>query len=696
MIRVHRGPAPQALYGKRAIEVRRTIDRFYALDDAVRVQSRADLSGVGSVLKTLKSSLRRAFHNKCGFCETNLGEIEGDVESFRPKMAASDLKGSGSVLHYSWLALEWENVLLTCRICNVIKGNKFPVEGERAAPGLPIKDVREQERALLIDPTFGDPAKHLAFQMDGTVKPRTRRGEVTIEVVGLNRAALVEQRLVLIRQLEAVLGSRGSKSYLLDSLTQALSPEAPFAATARDFVSAQRSEITEVFGGVFPAPLRLALEVLPSGLAPAADPGSFGVQDRPIDLVRLRSRPLRRVEIRNFKLLRHLNLDFQTPSADGVTWLGLLGENGVGKTAVLQAVALALAGPGAARRYPALGPRRILPPGEDAGSITLRFWDSPESVVLRFDRRRGYFMDTPPADVLTIGYGAIRAPSRLTLKRHDGAVVKVDGLLKPITYLRSPQRWLLSLSPAQFDAVARVLKSTFNLAPDARLRPQGGQILVDLHGREVSFAHLSVGYRAVTSMVCDLLSVVFERWELPEAAEGLLLIDEPENHLHPRWKLRILAAFREAFPRLQGIVSTHDPLILRGLKDGEVRVLHADTQSGAVTESDLPPLSGLRVDQLLTTDAFGLRSTLDPQVEEDFGRYYFLLAKAARSGDEDGELEDLRNRLASEGRLGETVRERMMLEAIDEFLARTASGMRDGAVLDEETRTRLQAIWEGV
>lgn len=61
--------------------------------------------------------------------------------------------------------------------------------------------------------------------------------------------------------------------------------------------------------------------------------------------------------------------------------------------------------------------------------------------------------------------------------------------------------------------------------------------------------------------------------EAPERAEGVVLIDEVDLHLHPQWQLTALDGLRNAFPRLQFVVSTHSPQVLSSTKNRQVRRL---------------------------------------------------------------------------------------------------------------------------
>jgi hypothetical protein len=67
----------------------------------------------------VKQQLAVLFHNKCAYCESNYAAvITGDVEHYRPKgrIKASDKKAIWP--GYYWLALTWENLLTSCKICN--------------------------------------------------------------------------------------------------------------------------------------------------------------------------------------------------------------------------------------------------------------------------------------------------------------------------------------------------------------------------------------------------------------------------------------------------------------------------------------------------------------------------------------------------------------------------------------------------
>lgn len=166
-------------------------------------------------------------------------------------------------------------------------------------------------------------------------------------------------------------------------------------------------------------------------------------------------------------------------------------------------------------------------------------------------------------------------------------------------------------------------------------------------------------------MAVDIMEVMYSFYESMKAAQGIVLIDELGNHFHPAWRLRCVSAMRTAFPQVQFIYSTHEPLCLRGLHDGEVAVLMRDQRRQIYLLEELPAVDRLRVDQLLSSEHFGLRSTVDPAMELRIKEYETLIAKGLRSEEEERSLLEAIEWLTDAKYLGSTRRERLALQLID-------------------------------
>ncbi len=92
---------------------------------------------------------------------------------------------------------------------------------------------------------------------------------------------------------------------------------------------------------------------------------------------------------------------------------------------------------------------------------------------------------------------------------------------------------------------------------------------------------LSDGVRAMVSMVADIafrcvrLNGYLGR-EAARQTQGIVLIDEVDIHLHPAWQQRVLRTLREAFPKLQFIVTTHSPQVLTSVDASCIRKIEDD------------------------------------------------------------------------------------------------------------------------
>jgi hypothetical protein len=413
----------------------------------------------------------------------------------------------------------------------------------------------------------------------------------------------------------------------------------------------------------------------------------------------LRTRMIERVEIRNFRIIQDLSLQVSTGQGARAPWLMLLGENGTGKSSVLQAVTLTLVGDKYRARLP-LNPVNVLRYGADEGSVRVFLTGAADPIELLFRRDATHFeSNRPEPQVLLLAYGATRLLPRAGVLPAEGAeYARVDNLFNPFVPLKNATDWLLGLSEESFQYTARALKDLLSLEDQDRLVRHEGpppRMEVQTMGTAVPLEQLSDGYQSVLALATDVMAVMLDRWKSMDVAEGIVLLDEIGAHLHPRWKMHIVRSLRQVFPRVQFVVSTHNPLCLRGLLEGEVVVMRRgpDDQVSALT--DLPPVEGLRVDQLLTSEHFGLDSTVDPEIDEMFEEYYRLLAARERSQAQEERLEQLKARLKKLDLLGTTRRERLALEAVDEYLAEESKLIDPDRrrALKDQTRSKVAKIW---
>ena len=199
--------------------------------------------------ETVKELLIDAQHGKCCFCESKITHISyGDVEHFRPKAghrqsADEPIKKPG----YYWLAYSWDNLFLSCQLCNQRhKQNLFPLADPALRAISHICDLR-LESPLFIDPGREDPEQFISFREETPYAVEDNpRGAATLEALALGRRELREVRWDRYRMLKefyaiTLLALDQPENQELHALSlrarailaAAVQPSAPYASMAR-------------------------------------------------------------------------------------------------------------------------------------------------------------------------------------------------------------------------------------------------------------------------------------------------------------------------------------------------------------------------------------------------------------------------------------------------------------------------------
>lgn len=633
----------------------------------------------------VRDALLAAQHRKCAFCESALVAVPADVEWFRPSSSAVDSSGFSSLPHYAWLTMEWNNLHISCPNCSRSKGRRFPVDGPRCSVGTPWPDLAAGEHALLLDPFVDAPDSHLLFTDNGLVSTDTSEGRATIDCFSLNRAQLVEARR------EAV--ARAIQEWEIGAIDDAVAPEHPYAGARRHAVRRLAEQQSDKPASVVDAGehvvvsgvrMRKVTDAQQFAAVAAESQAAMAQSDYSLDdptanpTYFATTKYIHAVEVRNWKAVRHVRVDVPGSTTERAPWLTFLGENGAAKSSLLQGVALALLGQRSRDRLQ-LRPDAFIRNGARSAEVKVWLTGIAEPCVLTARRGDTRFGGSTDPKVLVLGYGATRllpgashGPTQPSVPTTDD-IADVDNLFDPFVPMADANGWLLSLDDKQFEAAARALRVLLGLkGTDALLRfRSAGEVRCRTLGAVVPLARMSDGYQSVVAAACDMMAVLLSRWGDMAAAEGIVLLDELGAHLHPRWRMRIVESLRAVFPRVQFLVTTHDPLCLRGLGEGEVALVERrqDAAATVVVRQDLPPIAGLRADQLLTSELFGLRSTVDPQLEAAFDEYYRLLALRRPSRAQGRRIDELKDQLDGLRVMGDTTRERLLFEAADRWLA---------------------------
>jgi hypothetical protein len=672
MIPVDRNRVPSPLDPSLVARTRVRVRDWFTLPDDERRRRKPEFPERSEIREQALSALSELFYQKCAYCESSIDFKALDaVDWFRPPFEATDISGEGSIDHYIWLIPDWANLYFACMPCSRAKRSLFPVEGERATVFTPISEMPGVERALLIDPCREDPLQHLRFLETGEVEGISPKGEVTIRLLNLNRRELIEARSEAWIEVSPTHGSAADSTF----------SEMPFAAVRRAASAAAKS------GRRVPT---ISQQRGTSQIANRDRRTAEEILSTDADAFRLTSRPLRRVHIRNFRVLREIEISFSEPGSERAPWLMLLGENATGKSTVLQAIGLALAGADEAALH--TRPARVLSSGAVNGYVKVWFWDQDSPAELRFERGSEEFEGTKGASAIVLGYGALRYAERRS-RQHDDrpSFTEIAPLIEPIARIRYPGSWLLYLDDDRFDTATRALQSVLPSEQKTIMHRSGGRLLFQVDDHQASVGELSAGYQTIVSICADIMRLLFARWQTLSSATAIVLIDEVDAHLHPRWSMRVVRSLREAFPFVQFVTSTHDPLALRGLRNGEVALLRRDENGMVVADQSLPSIEGLQVDQLLTSRVFGLNSTIDPETEALLDEFYYLLSlpvDAAR----DRRISEIRARVGDREALGRSEAEQLMFQAAQQYIRETAASPAARVALRDDTLARLREL----
>lgn len=665
-----------------------------------RVQFRAE------ALKPVKPYLMKMFRSKCAYCESSLGTVSyGDIDNFRPKGGVKGFDKAYSADHYWWLAYEWDNLYLSCQICNgKYKCNWFPLENEKLRAVIGAKGAELlSEKALLLDPCYDEPELHLRFAMDGMVHAITPRGKATIDILGLNRRELVEMRLHatrnLLLQLDHYKDMPKIKKSLKSYIDKLFSPSPPqqYAAVERSVFKFWYSKNKDVWDSDNTEQLSSLLVTDTSRKAEqrSVKTGIQRVEDKLANAIRRFS--IKSVEINNFRNVHHLKMNIP-PSAvvsEGErqeSWLLMLGDNGAGKSSILQAIALTLVGAKELKKLAPL-PKDLLRKGATAGSVIIQSYEHDTPVRLDFDKNN-VWCSLEEAPTFILGYGSIRLLPRGGVKAPGKRAdcTNVCNLFDYSAALADVNKWLRGISPEDFEQrISPALFDLLDLQQDEKVVLSRGRLLIYDAENSYELEKVSDGFKSIIAMACDIMKSLWIDGAGYHTVQGIVLIDELGNHLHPKWRLKIVGALRKAFPKLQFIVSTHEPLCLRGLAHGEVTVLMDKPGSGVtmLDSNDLPDHNLLSVDQLLTSDLFGLLDTLDMATQQIYHEYYALLGKmpSKRTPEDKKKIEAYQKKLTRNEVLGEKPRDQILLTVIDEVWATKIKekGFKTVTQLKEET-----------
>ncbi|QDL11578.1 ATP-binding protein [Brasilonema octagenarum UFV-E1] len=138
----------------------------------------------------------------------------------------------------------------------------------------------------------------------------------------------------------------------------------------------------------------------------------------------------------------------------------------------------------------------------------------------------------------------------------------------------------------QLEAIRGAVSSLQPDFSDLRVERSPLRMTIKKQGQELIVNQLSDGEKCLLAMVGDLarrLAIANPSLDNPLEGEGIVLIDEIELHLHPKWQRQVITALIRTFPNCQFIITTHSPQVVSHVKPNSIYLLQA-TPDGIVAE----------------------------------------------------------------------------------------------------------------
>jgi predicted ATP-binding protein involved in virulence len=166
---------------------------------------------------------------------------------------------------------------------------------------------------------------------------------------------------------------------------------------------------------------------------------------------------------------------------------------------------------------------------------------------------------------------------------------------------------------------------------------------------EVPLEALSLGYQTMTAWAVDLAWRMYRYYpeaDNPLAQPAIVLIDELDLHLHPRWQRQLRNHISDTFRQVQFIATAHSPLLAQSYLDTNLAIVRQEGGQ-AVIVNDPQVVKTWRLDELIASALYEVDSPYSPSIEDALHRRTALLQKRRLTAAEEAELRKLEAMVAS-------------------------------------------------
>jgi len=381
---------------------------------------------------------------------------------------------------------------------------------------------------------------------------------------------------------------------------------------------------------------------------------------------------IRKVRLENIRCFDEITIDFDFQN--GIPpWTTITGDNATGKTTLLRSIALGLcditSSAGLLREVPWQFVNKDNP--DKRATIEIDVFDKSDNVfciktiitrirnnIEKLDREiTNITIDKNIKDedfewekVFICGYGAGRGVEGSVDYLRYSIIDAVYSLYRYDQPLQNPELALRRLIQkytnkldidnstemlSWFEDLLKPILLLNDIKDKIYLKDDGIWLKSSTWG-EVPLSATGDGYKATLTWVLDFLS-----WASQYGAEirtgnikGIVIVDEIEQHLHPKWQRGIISLIKNAFPHVQFITTTHSPIVATNAQklretEPKYKLFHLKSSEKQVELTEVEEFLGeLDYDQILASEAFDHIYESNSEIDEILREASILVSKS--------------------------------------------------------------------